>query len=564
MKQEDISKQLKRMLSMISVDTQRNIYIDGKKVNKDKEKRTEITDDSFLTNLEAILYLIYIGKSEKEEKRTNFFHIDAPNDSFNTNSGWKRDKIDNLGNVILSKGSKKISIKSGQYHFNEVTPDNGSAKVFYRVGTDLNALSVIFLHGKTFSNEDTKGYVRLYFNLVRNPSKIFQFIQSLEYRLNECLIPFKLKFRRNIFDFKFKSSNGRSDSCVLYLEYDYFVKAIWIVLELVKMLQTSLNNEVPYFVYKIAPGVGFGESPLDSIEDSFGSFRTGKIAKYITSQKPWQKPQKSLVYLLPGLLCSLEKVENFNLKAFFRSPNTHFFNNLPLYNRNENFFFSEPAKQGGLNNGKEKYLNAAMKIAFIICNEALWISKNKCNWVSIDKINKNKYKALDESIYYGRLGIAFFLSTILNFRYNPLLEQTALSASEKSNIKEVENISFSDSWVKQKESVGLFKNVAQLNFLTENTFQPKKFKDFTSNDSFDLDFPKIIPTLKNEQSDDDKTEAEKTGNRLITYLDDDKPLQNNFGNDLFCPTLADGLSGYGYFFLRLYAPEIVRPLPKLS
>jgi hypothetical protein len=61
---------------------------------------------------------------------------------------------------------------------------------------------------------------------------------------------------------------GRIDSAVLYINIQHYTVATWLLPDIQESIVAYLEQDVPLFTYKYAPGIGVAEHPVSN--ESFG------------------------------------------------------------------------------------------------------------------------------------------------------------------------------------------------------------------------------------------------------------------------------------------------------
>lgn len=228
---------------------------------------------------------------------------------------------------------------------------------------------------------------------------------------NERKIPFQIKLLtvlhpvdvKNREDLK-KYEYVISDTAVIYLENKYFFPSFEIIRHTVTNFKNILAEHVPMFVYPLAHGVGFAESPTDSL-NSFGQERSFYIAEKII--KFFIK--KATLPTEADLLNTIEKdVQNKNTRKK-EEPKPFYLNPKSYYPYDLTYPFVSEAELDNFSRGD--IIQTARRIGYIICKEAVFDQKKRCNWIGSNN-RKTAYKTLNSEVLEGVSGVALFLSEL--------------------------------------------------------------------------------------------------------------------------------------------------------
>jgi hypothetical protein len=186
-----------------------------------------------------------------------------------------------------------------------------------------------------------------------------------------------------------------------------------------------------------------------------------------------------------------------------------------------------------------RFLNAARKIAFIICREAAWYGKS-CNWLAYKKEGEEAYfETLNKSELQG---MALFLTGMSILCPNDFIFRNCADGcncfSKPPNANKV-----------------FYKEICEL-------LEKKKLNRPEKDILFEKNIGNIDITSLNGQV------SAIFGDSIIEqYLNTNMPLPNAYGstsifNSEFNPTITHGLAAIGYFFLMLadFGNDRIKPL----
>ncbi len=537
--------------------------------------------------LEDIIYLFYqrrqeINSTEIEEGYTKNLLIKYPSDKRHTwaNFSWKQIKIkddllqpNNRGDLIVKKGSQLLLSRAGNYLL--VSDSNGSPFVTLsypsvfseKLGKD-NYTTVV---GKFYSADidDNPNVVRFYFNIKPSSKAVINIVDQIQQRFDWWGLPFRFKFLNRL-------AYSRVDAGVLYISRKYFFVALNLikqVCEKKEIQETFLNKEVPHFTYKVTDGIGFAEEPIthQTKRYSFGTWTAHLISESIfkilggdLSGKDFPTAEQ-LIDVFKGRIPNLHLNENSNFPYTF-----DWVNRIPSYIPISNMFFEE-----------------ANTIARILCNETVWLKKDRCTWLTYGEKEKTEikfFRTIDNSVMTGRAGVALFLASMYRLNKDRLFRYIAtctLDSIIENIIIDLETINKDVlSW--QGLSF-VFKNVGE--WLNEGRFIEisKRIDEHTTNfktetnenpSSTIIDIDDALKSYRNMRrvislqltkslTRSSKKQALEIKNQ---YLDKIKPYYHGLlyitrGKDEFCPTLSQGLACIGYFFLKISNQSDVLSVP---
>ena len=279
----------------------------------------------------------------------------------------------------------------------------------------------------------------------------------------------------------------------------------------------AIDQWKPKFTKELAHGLSFGENPPNTY-DSFGKYRAKTIARIIDING-LTKTNSSFI------ISNLKKI-GFNIYELYRNPFVKVNEYKYRFDRIEKFLIgTKTIYQPQINFSKvllpsNKYLMAARKIAYMICNEAIFYGDN-FSWVYFKK-QKDVYMFVNASDV-DKYGIALFLKKVYTlFPFDSIFSEVSESIflSYGINLNSVlekfqNSISQPNGEIGVRESYEILRRSHYSNSMLADRII-ERFKDF------DIAFP----------------------NKYAKNWDD-------ASGEEFNPTLTDGLAALGYFFLRL-------------
>lgn len=293
-----------------------------------------------------------------------------------------------------------------------------------------------YLHGQ-YIPDDYDGavnQVRFYLNFIANDDfkALFpQFIRELLVAFNLKKIPFQIKVLTTLFSKKIYEY-AVSDTAVIYLENRYFATSEGIILSIAKQSKYNsiMAKHVPMFVRELAEGVGFAENPWNS-PNSFGQDRSFFLAD--TLIKLFKEVTK-----MPETASVLRKINEGYPNGFYLNPIIEKSTDRRRATRASKpypYVFSTSSNNAPptpLSN--DLTLNVAQQIGYIICKEAIWDHKGRCNWVV--STEETVHKTLDVTVLSGTSGVALFLGALSIYTNDPAYRMTAEGVLQhiKSNL----------------------------------------------------------------------------------------------------------------------------------
>lgn len=466
-----------------------------------------------------------------------------------------------------------------------------------------------FFKGKTFIGEEDN-IVRIYLNFKENLSKIEEIRNVIIEKLNEVSIPFELKHIDNLNDFE------RADTCIIYFKQSYSHTVFFLIGLIYNNYQSDFREELPLFVKKLDNGIGYAESPLNPAI-SFGEKRSFLIAEaYLKNRNSKNK--------LDDIKKFINDIKKFKVDEFYKnSYSIHYYNEFffkkgkesKLENFNKVINFASGIDEYILNFHfnkfyKQKYIDGVIKIANLLCNEAIWANDDKCKWIGGFNNDSNIfYKIIDDSFENGSLGISLFLARAYFYIENYIYAKTALGAiqsliekiSQNTNTTENYELNYQKYALTQIYRILKNRNIEKIEYLKEviNKLQKverknrrnklvndinldttnvnKSFFQFLNKNNF-TDLPDdlldeailaLTPNILNERplfgEFDNNEIAYKNGDILhFIIVESERSFTNvltSKHSDVFCPDIINGYAAIGHFFLRLFDPRRVWRIP---
>jgi Lanthionine synthetase C-like protein/HopA1 effector protein family len=278
-------------------------------------------------------------------------------------------------------------------------------------------MAVSDLEMPDFQNVDV---VRFYWNL--RPEAAVPLMQELTSELNGARLPFRFKVVND------RGAFSRCDAAVLYVPKSDYAPVAQIVERIYTKICERMNERVPVFTKRLAPGLGFAEDP-GTKRDSFGTHRCRLLAEGMF--RAWQQGRKSL----PDRLRIVEAhfAENeISLETPFLNPGSADIyelgvNNMPARR-------GDSGEVGRASYSKNDYLDVAARIGARLTGQAIW-HRNQCNWVGFQSLERSltpqgnaTLRALGPELYSGTSGVALFLGELYAVTRDADVRRTALAA----------------------------------------------------------------------------------------------------------------------------------------
>jgi hypothetical protein len=268
-----------------------------------------------------------------------------------------------------------------------------------------------------FHNVDV---VRFYWNL--RPEAAVPLMQELTRELNAARLPFRFKVVND------RGAFSRCDAAVLYVAKKDYAPVAQVVERIYPTISERLNERVPVFTKRLAPGLGFAEDP-GTKHDSFGTHRCRLLAEGMF--RAWQQGRKSL----PDRLRIVE-AHFAEHKISLEVPHLNA-GSADVYELRVNGARLSRPDSGEMkptSYSTSDYLDVAARIASRLTRQAIW-HQNRCNWVGFQSLERSltpqgnaTLRALGPDLYSGTSGVALFLGELAAQTGDAEARRTALAA----------------------------------------------------------------------------------------------------------------------------------------
>jgi hypothetical protein len=188
--------------------------------------------------------------------------------------GWTIAQIHSGGQITAQRGNTSRSLWPGQF----LSKDGPGARprvgaqisIFYpRESTSLQS-GFYYCFGETPEDESfALGLVRFYWNVGLAGAP--ELVRALSARLNAFQVPFRFKCS------VMPTQYDRTDVAVVYLAKRLFPFVADLLQEVHAAVRPHLGPEVPFFTWRLAPGIGVAEDPGNG--ESFGQHRSRLLAE---------------------------------------------------------------------------------------------------------------------------------------------------------------------------------------------------------------------------------------------------------------------------------------------
>ena len=188
--------------------------------------------------------------------------------------GWTIAQTHSSGQITAQRGSLSRSLWPGQFLSKDgpgARPRPGAQiSIFYpRESVSLQP-GFYYCFGETPEDESFAfGLVRIYWHVGLAGAP--ELVRSLSTRLNFFQVPFRFKCS------VMPSQYDRTDVAVVYLAKRLFPFVAEVLQEVYPAVRPHLGPEVPFFTWRLAPGVGIAEDPATG--ESFGQHRCRLLAE---------------------------------------------------------------------------------------------------------------------------------------------------------------------------------------------------------------------------------------------------------------------------------------------
>jgi type 2 lantibiotic biosynthesis protein LanM len=264
--------------------------------------------------------------------------------------------------------------------------------------------------------------LRFYWNLT--PAGAAPLMRSLTSELNRAGLPFSFKVVNA------PSGFTRCDAGVLYVRKSDYEAVSGIVRLIYPKIADNLNQRVPAFTKRLAPGLGLAEDPGRKL-DSFGLHRCRLLAEGLIRAS--RQRNDSLPHRLQVVWDHFAR-NGISLEKPFLSSGSkdvyHF--ELPK---------AQPAGSAPAaptpdlpDHDPQIYLETAAQIGSRLTRQAIW-HEGRCNWLGFLPIERSltpksnaTFSALGSDLYSGTSGLALFLAELHRATGNAEARRTALGA----------------------------------------------------------------------------------------------------------------------------------------
>jgi|GEM_PF-4095338 len=313
------------------------------------------------------------------------------------------------GQGIFTNYTSQFAVTRGEWVKNgQVTGDLTIAELFSKEARtdaleDSNTWYVSDGMHHGFNAEDQ--LIRFYLNPYPLVSK--QIAHYLIGQLDHYGIQFQIKYIEP------NSKQDRCDRIVIYVPQRQFIIASWIVIQAYEKFENFWRPDVPLFVRKIYPGIGFAEETFTG--ESFGKSRCLWIASALQEWSLTLKPYSSASIDVKQVIDRiLEEQKIKDLETVYLNPGSRYPYAFTV--------FDHVASFSGGRTDMNKYLTTAIEIGNFICREAVWGHLGKCKWVgTVASASRNPiYKVLGKDWERGILGPLLYLFVLQKYTHDPL------------------------------------------------------------------------------------------------------------------------------------------------
>jgi len=320
--------------------------------------------------------------------------------------GWQITSLPN-NELIAKRNGLAVRVQKADWHSENDELLDQTSRVSLRFPKELLGISPGFYMAVSdveMSDSEDAAVVRFYWNL--RPEVAAPLMQGLTRGLNCARLPFRFKVVND------RGAFSRCDAAVLYVLKNDYEAAAQIVERIYPKIGEELNERVPAFTKRLAPGLGFAEDPGTKY-DSFGTHRCRLLAEGMF--RAWQQGRKSLPDRLRIVEAHFAKNE-ISLEMPYLNPGS-----ADIYE-----FRVNGAPLSRLDSGEMRrafystndYLDAAARIASRLTRQVIW-HENRCNWVGFQPLERSvtpqgnaTLSSLGPDLYSGTSGVALFLGEL--------------------------------------------------------------------------------------------------------------------------------------------------------
>jgi hypothetical protein len=336
--------------------------------------------------------------------------------------GWQVTSLPN-NELIARKNGLAFRVQKADCHTGNGELLDPAARVGLRFPKELLGISPgFYMAVSDVEMPDFHGadVVRFYWNL--RPEAAVPLMQGLTRELNCARLPFRFKVVND------RGAFTRCDAAVLYVSKSDYAAVAQIVEQIYSKMSERLNERVPAFTKRLAPGLGFAEDP-GTKHDSFGTHRCRLLAEGMF--RAWQQGRESLPDRLEIVDAHFAKNE-ISLETPFLNPGSADIyelgvNSMPVRRR-------ESGEVRPASYSTKDYLDVAARIGSRLTRQAIW-HKNQCNWVGFQPLERSltpqgkaTLSALGPELYSGTSGVALFLGELYAATGDADVRRTALGA----------------------------------------------------------------------------------------------------------------------------------------
>jgi hypothetical protein len=335
--------------------------------------------------------------------------------------GWQITSLPD-NELIARRNGLAFRVQKTDCHTSNGDLLDPAARVSLRFPKELLGISPGFYMAVSdveMPDSDDVNIVRFYWNLRAEAS--VPLMQELTRELNCARLPFRFKVVND------RGAFSRCDAAVLYVPKSDYAAVAQIVERIYPKLSERLNERVPAFTKRLAPGLGFAEDP-GTKHDSFGTHRCRLLAEGMF--RAWQQGHKSLPDRTRIVEAHFAKNE-ISLETPYLNPGSADIYELgvtkPVRRR-------DSGEMGPASYSANDYLDAAARIASRLTRQAIW-HQNQCNWVGFQPLERSltpqgnaTLSALGPELYSGTSGVALFLGELYAATGVADVRRTALGA----------------------------------------------------------------------------------------------------------------------------------------